>query len=206
MQIKWNEITWYSKLIAIIFFLGIFPTLTFYIGTQYKEVTQEANTEYEVLPATLDQVRIPTSDNKSYVYTSPGSGYTLIDKCTSEMCLYEGPEAVEGYGEIEGYYYTYKKEDFLGEESICKAVIVTGGSKPLIENLLQWVKDGNTVNGSTEDGKLILNIYSPPEFQKVISLSTPENPIELSVIRKTPQPRDAPPCASFVDVISAKSI
>jgi len=35
---KWNELTWYSKLAAGIFFLGIFPALAFYIGTQYQEV------------------------------------------------------------------------------------------------------------------------------------------------------------------------
>lgn len=37
-MIKFNEVTWYSKLAAIIFFLGVFPTLTFYIGIQYQEV------------------------------------------------------------------------------------------------------------------------------------------------------------------------
>ncbi len=37
-MIKFNEVTWYSKLAAIIFFLGVFPILTFYIGMQYQEV------------------------------------------------------------------------------------------------------------------------------------------------------------------------
>ena len=35
-MVKWNEYTWYSKLAAIIFFLGILPSWAFYIGTQYK--------------------------------------------------------------------------------------------------------------------------------------------------------------------------
>ncbi|HVM73686.1 MAG TPA: hypothetical protein VMU13_02285 [Candidatus Paceibacterota bacterium] len=34
--IKWNEITWYSRLGAIILLLGIIPALSFYIGTQYQ--------------------------------------------------------------------------------------------------------------------------------------------------------------------------
>ncbi len=38
IKIKFNEVTWYSKLAAIIFFLGILPTLTFYLGTRYHEV------------------------------------------------------------------------------------------------------------------------------------------------------------------------
>jgi hypothetical protein len=36
-MIKFNEVTWYSKLAATIFLLGIFPTLTFYIGIKYQE-------------------------------------------------------------------------------------------------------------------------------------------------------------------------
>ncbi len=35
-MIKWNEYTWYSKLAAVIFFIGVLPVLTFYIGTQYQ--------------------------------------------------------------------------------------------------------------------------------------------------------------------------
>ena len=37
-MIKFNEVTWYSKLAAVIFFIGILPVLTFYIGTQYQRV------------------------------------------------------------------------------------------------------------------------------------------------------------------------
>jgi hypothetical protein len=33
--IKWNEVTWYSRLGAIILFLGVVPVLCFYIGMQY---------------------------------------------------------------------------------------------------------------------------------------------------------------------------
>ena len=35
---KFNEVTWYSKLAAAIFFLIIYPALVFYIGTQYQTV------------------------------------------------------------------------------------------------------------------------------------------------------------------------
>ena len=39
-MIKWNKVTWYSKLGAIILFVGVLPALAFYIGTQY-ELTSE---------------------------------------------------------------------------------------------------------------------------------------------------------------------
>ena len=37
MAIKFNEVTWYSKLAAILVFLLVLPILTFYIGTQYQK-------------------------------------------------------------------------------------------------------------------------------------------------------------------------
>lgn len=40
MNLKWHEVTWYSKLLSILFFLCIFPILVFYIGDQYGEVNQ----------------------------------------------------------------------------------------------------------------------------------------------------------------------
>ncbi|MDB5188927.1 MAG: hypothetical protein JWM92_525 [Candidatus Nomurabacteria bacterium] len=36
-MVKFNEVTWYSKLAAIIFFIGVIPVLAFYIGTQYQQ-------------------------------------------------------------------------------------------------------------------------------------------------------------------------
>ena len=36
--IKWNEVTWYSKLGAIILFIFVVPALAFYIGMQYQAV------------------------------------------------------------------------------------------------------------------------------------------------------------------------
>jgi hypothetical protein len=40
-NIKWNEVTWYSKLAAIIVFLLFLPILTFYIGTQYQKTIDQ---------------------------------------------------------------------------------------------------------------------------------------------------------------------
>ena len=60
--IKWNEVTWYSRLLAIILFLGVIPALSFYIGVQYQEVVSvSANVitrDYSTtipMPSTLSQ-------------------------------------------------------------------------------------------------------------------------------------------------------
>jgi hypothetical protein len=51
-MIKWNEYTWYSKLAVIILFIGIIPTLTFYIGTQYEATKDVLNviTPLKIIP------------------------------------------------------------------------------------------------------------------------------------------------------------
>ena len=40
-MIKFNEVTWYSRWAAIIFFIGVLPALAFYIGVQYEKVASE---------------------------------------------------------------------------------------------------------------------------------------------------------------------
>lgn len=44
-MIKWNEVTWYSRLGAIILFIGVVPVLSFCIGVEYESVlaSQEQN-------------------------------------------------------------------------------------------------------------------------------------------------------------------
>lgn len=46
MNIKWNEVTWYSKLGAILLFLLVVPVLTFIIGEKYQEVKDIQNTQF----------------------------------------------------------------------------------------------------------------------------------------------------------------
>jgi hypothetical protein len=44
-MVRWHEVTWYSKLGAIILFLGVVPVLCFYTGTQYQ-LTIDTNYSY----------------------------------------------------------------------------------------------------------------------------------------------------------------
>lgn len=45
-MIKFNEVTWYSKLLAGIFIFGVVPVISFFIGMQYEEVVSIPNTQY----------------------------------------------------------------------------------------------------------------------------------------------------------------
>lgn len=37
---KWNQVTWYSRVVSFILFLGVVPVLSFYIGMRYGEFTE----------------------------------------------------------------------------------------------------------------------------------------------------------------------
>jgi hypothetical protein len=71
-MINFNEVTWYSKLLAIIFLIGVLPVLCFYIGKEYGEVKNQEKVQTIVtatpsIAATTTSVStIDTSDWKTY--------------------------------------------------------------------------------------------------------------------------------------------
>lgn len=54
---QFNVVTWYSKLLSIIFFIAVLPVLTFYIGTQYQ-LTVDAETTQTVVASQVPIVSI----------------------------------------------------------------------------------------------------------------------------------------------------
>ncbi|MBI2029807.1 hypothetical protein HYT02_05300 [Candidatus Gottesmanbacteria bacterium] len=132
--------------------------------------------------------------------------YTRVAGCNGDECLFQGnPEvgAVEGYGHLRGYFYLLDDVDHNGPV-VCDTLVVTDGSQPLIDDLKAWVKRGNTINTINENEQLVANIYLDNlnlTDQQLITNSTSDNPVDLSVIRKTPEGRGAPACESFLDII-----
>ncbi len=61
MNIKWNEYTWYSKLAAIIFFIAILPTVSFYIGMKYEQTIFSLS----ILPITTTDTLIGSPSKQS---------------------------------------------------------------------------------------------------------------------------------------------
>lgn len=134
-------------------------------------------------------------------------GYEQLGACSKESCLFKGPEAVEGYGVAEGYYTTHQGVSIDNKTHTCDSLAVTKGNA-MTDSMLDWVKNGNTVNAA-QDGKLAMNLdltSLPADQKSLITNSTASSPIELGVIRKTPQARDATPCESFVDIISVSKL
>lgn len=62
---KFNEVTWYSKLAAVVLFVGALPALTFYIGVRYQEANDIAESAATL---SLAEAAPPRSSGKiSYV-------------------------------------------------------------------------------------------------------------------------------------------
>ncbi len=87
MNIKWNTVTWYSKLLSVIFFIAILPVWTFYLGMKYqeaKEVLQTSSTQSFNENPKLDQKNeilfLRRDDNilSLYVINANGSNERFI--------------------------------------------------------------------------------------------------------------------------------
>ncbi len=59
MKIEWNRVTWYSKLLAVIVFVGVF-VLAFYLGRQYEKTT-EISTKIVSIPEYKMSFEVPES-------------------------------------------------------------------------------------------------------------------------------------------------
>ncbi|MEN9912638.1 MAG: hypothetical protein RLY66_46 [Candidatus Parcubacteria bacterium] len=69
MTIKFNEVTWYSKLAAAIFFLIILPVLMYYINVQYREVK-----------TFLNEAKAPVIAGNEGTFSDPLNGTYVIDE------------------------------------------------------------------------------------------------------------------------------
>lgn len=59
MKIEWNRVTWYSKLLAVIVFVGVF-VLAFCLGRQYEKTT-EISTKIVSIPEYKMSFEVPES-------------------------------------------------------------------------------------------------------------------------------------------------
>jgi hypothetical protein len=79
-MIKWNQITWYSKLGAIILFIAVVPVLTFYIGTQYEKTVIDLNQFGVAIPTGAGNraVAVSTTSPSPVIITQTDNNKTMI--------------------------------------------------------------------------------------------------------------------------------
>ena len=111
-MIKFNEVTWYSRLGAIIIFIGIIPAVTFYVGLQYGRFIQfnedfTSVSDVAIIQKTSSQEEIPTGvpmgkinigvvceGALSYMSFPDGAGAdTFVTECKDG----KHPEVIEKY-------------------------------------------------------------------------------------------------------------
>ncbi|MBP9839912.1 MAG: hypothetical protein KBC44_02945, partial [Candidatus Pacebacteria bacterium] len=110
MNIEWNKVTWYSKLVAVILF-----TATFYLGFNLGKESEKVRVQNEVLP--MEEIVVESKDGKyCFAYNHPATDVEpyktsenisleiLGDKVSgSKSGTQEGPDMTNGYqGSIEG--------------------------------------------------------------------------------------------------------
>jgi hypothetical protein len=101
--IKWNEVTWYSKLGAIVLFVGVIPALSFYIGMQYQAVRTLSNASFlnegvtaNTHPAVSDAT--PTYGFSFEEQTPPDKMWTYILNFREEsQSIYSGSLRIDGF-------------------------------------------------------------------------------------------------------------
>ncbi|HVM73765.1 MAG TPA: hypothetical protein VMU13_02740 [Candidatus Paceibacterota bacterium] len=109
--IKWNEVTWYSRLLAIILFIGVIPTLFFYIGMQYEAIEGKSTTS-PTIQSTASQtlntsqmgtIALQCANGKSIVATFQGTNVDLILSDGRKFNLSQGAVS-SSYPGMSAYY------------------------------------------------------------------------------------------------------
>jgi len=159
--IKWNEVTWYSKLLAIIFFIGVLPILCFFIGIEYKSVQQEAfvpllsnvsnnlNKKEIILNSGSILLAMPNTSQEPYNYIgSPIAEYFIVSKdaqkgVEKQIALIKSNFAAKRFGFLKGIVYFINPGGELeslniksGNHSITKIPGIIPTAKYLNDNTL----------------------------------------------------------------------
>jgi hypothetical protein len=73
MSIQFNVVTWYSKLLSIIFFIAVVPALTFFIGQKYQQTLDVTNNQ-SMLVVTPVVPSVRSTDTKEPISIDIGDG------------------------------------------------------------------------------------------------------------------------------------
>jgi hypothetical protein len=66
MALVWHKVTWYSKLLALLFFLIVFPILTFCLGRQYQDTMFYLNEVSKINVVEMPKSREPILKKSSF--------------------------------------------------------------------------------------------------------------------------------------------
>lgn len=196
----------YVVLIISIISVAIFYVLSY----QYKEKIDKIQ-EQHVNDIAAIKSELSTEKNTvcpQCATTSASNGnYALIGACSGEACLFQGPEAVEGYTKLDGFYTTYTKQGWSGNEVTCDAFRVVNGSGPMFEHFMELITTGNSLNALDSQGNLMIRIDITDldkQNLEVLKKSSEDSNVTLSFIRRTPEGRSAGDCESVITILDVE--
>jgi hypothetical protein len=99
--IKWQEVTWYSRLGAIVLFIGVVPALAFYIGTQYALIGQEPDGFLSAPSAPASQLSSEEGDR--LIDLAHDSSFPKIQDVLSALVAKEGAQKSDNSFCVVGY-------------------------------------------------------------------------------------------------------
>lgn len=137
---------------------------------------------------------------------------TTVEPCSFFQCLFKASGQIIGYAQLDGYYRSEtvigggEEDAYSGQTQTCDRFIVTGGSQPLINQFLDRIKSGNTLNKIT-NGSLVINLdLADPNLDtslvEHIRASTSQAPISLGVLQTYIEGKGAGPCTSTIRVVN----
>lgn len=135
---------------------------------------------------------------------------TYYPKCNKNECLYKFESSYLGYATLKGYYQQYDGTEWEWgrQEAICDSLVVTDGTDVLIEEFENDARNKNNLNKFI-DGKFYVNLNLTDltsDQKNAILESSPNNPIEIGVIRKFMAGAGVSTCYSLVDIIFVKPL
>jgi hypothetical protein len=118
-KVKWHKVTWYSKLSAVIFFIGILPIWTFYLGTQYELTMMVAENTYDdesvsvQLPIHHNDTDEGVADTVNYDNNTPNRIHDNFTVKFDEQSSLSGPQLAFKKDDI-----TMKSDFIVGTTSL----------------------------------------------------------------------------------------
>jgi len=146
MKIEWHKVTWYSKLLTVIFFIVILPALIFYIEIQYQKTARTIN----VLPviSVAKNSALTPSTQKINCSLLP---YTGTIPLSQTQYYFLGEEDLRG-GMTCNFTINQKLPiftfHFIGQEdnSLGNIEITEGDSKKVIQTITSTTSYGSTLS------------------------------------------------------------
>ena len=164
-----TTVTKASKLLALFLFIML-PFIGFLFGSKFQEVYKVNN-----LSNQLDEIEANTKSSIN-IWELTRNG------CGDKECLLRSNEDFIGITTIKGYANKYEEENIVGNKETCYEIILLDGRPEFLE---KHEKISYPINYLTAEQKnLFLN-------------SNKDNPIEVTLVIKSPLKMGIPSCSSW---------